>query len=234
MHVNCRSILGKLNEITNLLEQLSVDILAVSETWLDEPSVDLIHIRGYNFVHRSRTTGRGGGVGLFVKDQLDYQSVELIDNSMHHHSYESLFLRFPQSNGSYFLSGVVYRPPGKDLEEFNTEFGQLLDALTSKNKDMFILGDFNIDLLNAHLHAHTNYFSDMMSSHHLLPAISQPTRVTATSSTLIDNIYSNRPFKIIKSVILVADLSDHLPLVTWVMLILELATLYLHLVLPVY
>jgi len=123
MHINCRSILGKLNEITNLLEQLSVDILAVSETWLDEPSVDLIHIRGYNFVHRSRTTGRGGGVGLFVKDQLDYQSVELIDNSMHHHSYEALFLRFPQPNGSYFLSGVVYRPHGQDLETFNTEFG---------------------------------------------------------------------------------------------------------------
>jgi len=28
----------------------------------------------------------------------------------------------------------VYRPPGQDLEEFNNEFGQLLDALTSKVK----------------------------------------------------------------------------------------------------
>ena len=46
----------------------------------------------------------------------------------------------------------------------------------------------------------------------LVPTITKPTRITHNSATLIDNIYISIKNKgVIKSAILCADISDHLP-----------------------
>ena len=59
------------------------------------------------------------------------------------------------------------------------------------NKTFFVMGDFNINLLSYDGHTDTNDFINSMVSHHLLPYILHPTRVTDHSSTIIDNIFSN-------------------------------------------
>ena len=53
------------------------------------------------------------------------------------------------------------------------------------------MGDFNINLLSYEHHTETNDFINSMVSHHLLPYILHPTRVTDHSSTVIDNIFSS-------------------------------------------
>src|SRR6218665_2743489 len=63
MHVNCRSIASKMNELKLLLSQTPVGVLAVTETWLEENVADTIHIQGYHFVHQEM--GILGGVGFF-------------------------------------------------------------------------------------------------------------------------------------------------------------------------
>jgi hypothetical protein len=55
----------------------------------------------------------------------------------------------------------------------------------------------------------------MISSHHLLPTILRPTRITATSFSLIDNILTNIGYLSTHSAIIVADISDHLPVLAW-------------------
>lgn len=52
MHINCCSIGTKPSSIESLLAQLSVDILAVIETFLDENNETATHILGYNFESR--------------------------------------------------------------------------------------------------------------------------------------------------------------------------------------
>ena len=54
----------------------------------------------------------------------------------------------------------------------------------------FIMGDFNISLLNYEAHSETNDFINLMVSHYLLPYILHPTRVTDHSATINDNIFS--------------------------------------------
>ena len=49
-----------------------------------------------------------------------------------------------------------------------------------------------------------------------LPTITRPTRITTTSSTLIDNLFTNRRTKISEPVIVVDDTSDHLPILAWI------------------
>ena len=79
-----------------------------------------------------------------------------------------------------------------DLDEFNENYlNFLLDKLSKENKCVFLLGDINVDLLKYDKHAPTNEFQDSLPSHMFLPHIAQPTRISTTSKTLIDNIFSN-------------------------------------------
>ena len=63
--------------------------------------------------------------------------------------------------------------------------------LDKKKYNIFLMGDFNIDLLQYESHCNTNDFLKTMVSNSFLPYILQPTRVTNHSSTVTDNIFSN-------------------------------------------
>ena len=67
----------------------------------------------------------------------------------------------------------------------------VLQKLEKSNKTIFVMGDFNINLLSYDEHTDTNDFINSVVSHYLLPYILHPTRVTDHSSIVIDNIFSN-------------------------------------------
>ena len=97
------------------------------------------------------------------------------------------------------------------INDFNDYYlNELLDKLSKENKTIFLLGDFNINLLNYDIHLPTNEFLDSLSSHYFLPHILQPSRVTTNSKTLID-ISSNMAVPNIISGDLTASILDHLP-----------------------
>ena len=72
-------------------------------------------------------------------------------------------------------------------------------------------GDFNLDLLQYNQHTPTPEFIDTFFSHAFIPLISNPTRLTSYSSTLIDNIFTKNLSQSILNGIVLNDLSDHLP-----------------------
>ena len=63
--------------------------------------------------------------------------------------------------------------------------------MTNDNKKLFLVGDFNIDLLKVDLDPPTTNFFDIITSNLLVPHIIHPTRITSSTRTLINNIYSN-------------------------------------------
>ena len=83
--------------------------------------------------------------------------------------------------------------------------------VSKEQKQIFLLGDFNINLLNYNIHQPTNDFLDSLASNSIIPYILQPTRLTSHSKTLIDNIFSNILSSEIISGNLTATISDHLP-----------------------
>ena len=99
-----------------------------------------------------------------------------------------------------------------DLEDFNECYlNILLEKLSKENKTAFLLGDFNIDLLKYDKHNSTNEFLDTLSSNYFLPLILLPTRITVSSKTLIDNIFTNKISQDVISGNISASISDHLP-----------------------
>ena len=71
-----------------------------------------------------------------------------------------------------------------NINQFNYDYlYELLDKLSKENKTIFLLGDFNISLLNYDIHPPTNEFLDSLLPHYFLPHILQPKRVTTNSKT---------------------------------------------------
>ena len=79
-----------------------------------------------------------------------------------------------------------------DLTDFNCNYlNKLLENISKEQKSIFLLGDFNVNLLNYNEHNQTNEFLDSLASNSFIPLILQSTRITSHSNTLIDNIFSN-------------------------------------------
>lgn len=90
-----------------------------------------------------------------------------------------------------------------------TNFDIVLHNLSAENKDVYLCGDFNIDILNGSNHSQT--FVNILNSYALHPFIDKPTRISCVSSTLIDNILSNTENDMLP-LVLYSDISDHLPI----------------------
>ena len=99
-----------------------------------------------------------------------------------------------------------------DLSDFNCNYlNKLLENISKEQKSVFLLGDFNVNLLNYNEHNQTNEFLDSLASNSFIPLILQPTRITSHSNALVDNIFSNAIDPEIISGNLTAIISDHLP-----------------------
>ena len=75
------------------------------------------------------------------------------------------------------------------VTDFNSNYlNNPVEKVSKEQKSVFILGYFNINLLNYNVHNPTAEFLDSLASKSLLPFILQPARITSHSKTLIHNI----------------------------------------------
>ena len=91
-----------------------------------------------------------------------------------------------------------------------------LENLSFENKELYLLGDYNIDLLKTgnddNIDDNIDEYYNIISSNFLVPCITLPTRIKSTSRTLIDNVFSNNlNFVHAVSGNLTVSISDHLP-----------------------
>ena len=109
----------------------------------------------------------------------------------------------------------MYRPSNSDTRIFNEHVGSVLELLKTENKLCYILGDYNVNKLNYDSHSETRNFVDLLFSYSLIPLINRPSRITKSTATLIDNVFTNNFVNIESSVqtIMVTDITDHFPII---------------------
>ena len=125
---------------------------------------------------------------------------------------ESTFIEIVNPKKSNIIVGVIYRDPSMHLTDLNCNYlNQLVENISKQQKSIFLLGYFNVNLLNYNEHNQTNEFLDSLASNSFISLILQPTRITSHSNTLVDNIFSNVIDPDIISYNLTATIFDHLP-----------------------
>ena len=78
---------------------------------------------------------------------------------------ESTFVKLSIQKKSNIIVGVIYRHSSMDLTDFNCNYlNELLENIYKEQKSVFLLKDFNVNLLNYNEHNLTNKFLDSLAS----------------------------------------------------------------------
>ena len=161
LHTNIRSIPKNVSHFENYVKslKLSFTTIALSETWLKQENKSCYDIKGYNAEHNVRHSKNGGGVSLVVRSGLEYHLRP--DLAVMSDVLESLFIEFDKeviNRNSNMIVGVLYRPPGTDINDFVEEFSKMCSKIRTERKICYITGDYNINLLNNDKHLPTSEF----------------------------------------------------------------------------
>ena len=206
--LNINGLLPHIDELRLFLSTAKIDILAINETKLDSTiSNTELCITEFDLVRNDRKcNGRhGGGVCFYIKKNLNFH----IRKDLHDESLEILSIEIIKPRSKSFVVTTWYRPPSSSLDLFRA-FEEIVEKIDCTGLDYYILGDLNCDYLcpeKANLA--TSYLRNIADVYGLSQLISEPTRITKTTKTLIDVCFTNNPERITDSGVNHLGISDH-------------------------
>lgn len=202
-HLNIRSLCGHYAELCTLLKNKPLDILALSETWLDDTvSDEEVAINGYSLVRNDRNR-TGGGVMIYVRENIMYTV-----NGHPTTKLEAISIHIQTREGPEVVLTNIYRSPSQCFDDFQSKTKMLLHQVNGPSKLNLILGDFNCDIFKPN-NSRANQLLKIMSEHGLYNVIREATRVTPRSTTCIDLLFTNAQTVIVKSGVDKVGMSDH-------------------------
>ena len=146
----------------------------------------------------------GGGLLVYVKDGICCSRRTDLENE----SLKCIWLEIKPVKSKPFLLGNIYRPPNSTVQ-WNSVFEDCIENVLREEKELYLMGDINRDLLNYQI---KNAWTDYMEPFGLTQLVSEATRVTSDSRTLIDHVYSNCPENVNSLNVPKIGLSDHFPI----------------------
>ena len=200
--LNIQSILPKKEEVFQFIKEKNISLLALNETHLTENVFDNeINLEGYDIVRCDSHNRYTGGVLFYIKKDINYRVF-----------YEKVFgdhlwvlgIAIDEVPHCSLNIACLYRSPSASRAEFLDILDEILDDILMKN--LIIMGDFNIDLIKV-----DNYgekLKSVMEKRGLHQLVKEPTRITQSSKTKIDLVFTNRS-NISANVLNTPKLSDH-------------------------
>ena len=108
-----------------------------------------------------------------------------------------------------FIISTWYRPPNSPSELFG-DFEAFVGRLDTDGKEYYIMGDLNCNMLpTSSSNINTQTLLNITDIYNLKQLISKSTRITPSSSTLIDVIFASHPNNILCSGVSHISISDH-------------------------
>ena len=171
----------------------------ISETWPTPKIPDnLVKIPGYS-IYRC-DGGKGGGVGVYVRDNF---RVNLIPNDIERPPLvEDIWITVQHRKYKTYAIGFVYRHPRATVESFDY-LSNIFRNMCLRNQSILIMGDFNDNILVPN-----SKIMNISLALHVHQLVNITTRITATSSTWIDLIFTNENF-VFKSDVISCPVGDH-------------------------
>ena len=153
--INAQSIVNKAALIHDLITDNSLDLLAITETWVYDDSPD-VHKHeaapsGYSITHAHRQPMpgcdkvRGGGIALIHRENIQIKIIPVTPNSIR--SFELLLVKLTNMTSSPTLT-IIYRPQRVSrgthysVSDFTSELADLIDSGVLGSQ-YIICGDLN-------------------------------------------------------------------------------------------
>lgn len=211
-HINASSLCAevggchKMDEVRNLFVSSKLSVIGVSESGLKSVhSNKLFCIDNYKLLRNDRPKRRLGGVALYVVKNLDVRVI--LKSEYQVNCVEYIFVELKVA-GTRVLVGVIYKPPKSvDLTSVQDAIGQM----SSEYKNIVLMGDFNLNLLDNGIYNRVISFWDSLNLK-LFHNNFRPTHFDPKSpnSTLLDYFACSPDLKILGGdVLLVPGISYH-------------------------
>ena len=206
--LNVNGLRSHLDEVQLLINNLGIHILALNETKLD-PNYpkELTSIAGYQQERLERTCN-GGGVSIYIRDSIKYKprSDVPVDD------LEIICIEVEPPKSKSFLVLAWYRPPSDPVASFD-KLEKVLSFLDKEGKEIILLGDTNCDLTpklaEQPIDNNSKHMLDLYELFSFKQLVEEPTRVTLTTSSIIDHIATTCARNIVKSGVHEVAMSDH-------------------------
>ena len=119
--------------------RINIDIFMTSETNIDDlfPARQF-YIEGYTPPYRLDRNCNGGGIMIYVREDIPSKLIELND------SIECIILELNFGKKKWLLCGS-YNPHKNLISQHLTVLSKSLDMLLMKYDNVFLMGDFNVD-----------------------------------------------------------------------------------------
>ena len=190
-------------ELRIYAEEYQPHVIGINEAKLDDLILDNeLRIYGYQVIIRKDRNRHGGGVAFYVKDGLEFNHIEL---DLPNLKLITIRLAIPRVKPILVTTG--YRPPDSEVKLFD-DFEEILRSLDVESHKSIIMGDMNCDYLKPD-NNNTKHTKRIFHTYGYTQMISEPTRTTDHSKTLIDYMATNGPDCVSDQVVLPCGISDH-------------------------
>lgn len=189
-------------------------VFCISETWLNESDKDLYSFPSYSCEYFHRASSGHGGSAIFILSGISYKRRS--DLQVNITDCESVWVEIDGStfgsNDKNILFGSIYRSPSSSVSDFCSALTSLLQTVAQEQKNVIIMGDININLLDDS----QSFFQDYTNCYQgfgFESLINLPTRCNNLGhGTLIDHALSNL-LSPPEAIIIRTNITDHYPVV---------------------
>ncbi|GAB0205350.1 hypothetical protein GRJ2_003000600 [Grus japonensis] len=181
LYANTRSMGKKQKELETCAPLQGHDLIGITETWWDGSYDWSVGMK------EDRQGRRGGGVALYVNDQLECMEIYL---GMDEELTETLWVRIKGSAGAGdIIAGVCYRPPDQGDRADEAVCRQI--GAGSHSQALDLMGDFNRPNIcwkdNTAGHKQSRKFLVCVDDNFLLQVIEEPMRRGAMLELVLTN-----------------------------------------------
>jgi len=133
LHHNVRSLVKNGQLFKDFLANigLTFSCMLITETWLRDVSVS-VEIPNYSFYCSNRDNRRGGGVGIYVNNALNY--ITRPELGCMTSNLEGIAIEIQRCNDKNIVIVCLYRPPDGNLSEAMQTIQSVFDKLRRENK----------------------------------------------------------------------------------------------------
>ena len=138
-HLNVYSLLSKIEELRTLAFNTNISVLVIIEPKHDNTvRKEDLKIDGYNLLRAGRNRN-GGGVAFYIKNNIAHNRQSIISKKS-----ENIVLDIFLLKSKPITVCIIWRSPNQ--VDFIDHFNNALDKLSFQSNEIYLLGDFNIDL----------------------------------------------------------------------------------------
>jgi hypothetical protein len=209
-HLNIHGLSDKLLMLEDFISDFkNIEVLCLTEHFSKCDDMSKLKISNFNFASVfCRKQFACGGSAILIRNDVEYIARnDFLDLSMEK-CFECTAVDMVLCNTNCTIV-CIYRSPNSDLEVFFSKVEYIVSKIVGEKRVPILCGDTNIDLNDNT--RNVKLFKELLLSCNLEALISDPTRVCATRSSLIDNIITSSFFveNVIHGEVVNCSFSDH-------------------------